>query len=191
VLEGRASGELRTTALTYDDLSVRLYAAVAVVTGRATVVTVDHGRVFNGQSRFVRVQVLRDGRWQVVHYQVSPIAIGNPASASKARSSLDAARLDTTRREVTSKGLSSNSVRRIGVLFRGFNSEVSLASGSPRMDTLRVELRRLGYSEGRDIVFINRAVSAEPDSLTVAARKPVNDSVDLIVAGRFDRSTCR
>ena len=59
------------------------------------------------------------------------------------------------------------------------------------MDTLRVELRRLGYSEGRDIVFINRAVSAEPDSLTVAARKPVNDSVDLIVAGRFDRSTCR
>jgi hypothetical protein len=77
VLSGRARGQARTLALEYDDLAVRLYGPVAVVTGRATASVEDHGRTTtNRQSRFVRVQVLRDGHWQVVHYQVTWIEAG-------------------------------------------------------------------------------------------------------------------
>lgn len=79
VLAGRAAHVLRTTALAYDDLIVRVYGPVAVVTGRAAATVEDHGHLFSGQSRFVRVQVFRDNCWQVVHYQVTNVASKMPA----------------------------------------------------------------------------------------------------------------
>jgi ketosteroid isomerase-like protein len=74
VLAGRAARDLRTIALTYDDLMVRLFGQVALVTGRANATVIDYGHTSSGQSRFVRVQVFRNGRWQVVHYQVTRIS---------------------------------------------------------------------------------------------------------------------
>lgn len=73
--------------------------------------------------------------------------------------------------------------KRIGILSAGFNAEVTLSPGSPRGDTLRAALARLGYREGRDVVFITRVAPGGVDSLNTAARELVSDSVDLIVAG--------
>jgi uncharacterized protein DUF4440 len=74
VLAGRRAGAFRTLSLKYDELRVHLYGPVAVVIGRALAETLERGRRSGGQSRFVRVQVLRGGRWQVVYYQVTHIA---------------------------------------------------------------------------------------------------------------------
>ena len=68
-----ASGDLHLTAINYDSLTVRVYGDVAVLTGIANNTGTFHGFPFSGKIRYTRVFVRRDGRWQAVLMQQTPI----------------------------------------------------------------------------------------------------------------------
>jgi ketosteroid isomerase-like protein len=68
------TGGSRLASFKLDDLKVRLYGDLAVVTGRNTSKGTLHGSAAQGQSRFTDVFVKRDGRWQCLASQVTPIA---------------------------------------------------------------------------------------------------------------------
>lgn len=74
VLRAQATEDVQTLSLRYEDLEIRVFGSTGVVTGRAIVTTADRGQRYEGQSRFTRVHLYRDGRWRVVLYQVSRIA---------------------------------------------------------------------------------------------------------------------
>ena len=67
------TGNSRLASYNLDGLKVQFYGDVAVVTGR----NISKGTLFDhaakGQSRFTDVFVKRDGRWQCVTSQVTPI----------------------------------------------------------------------------------------------------------------------
>src|SRR5581483_2195288 len=67
------SGDLEFELLRFDGISVRLYGEAAVVTGCAT--TKGHGPLgeISGQFRYTRVYVKRNGEWQLVAFQGTPI----------------------------------------------------------------------------------------------------------------------
>jgi ketosteroid isomerase-like protein len=68
-----ASGALHLTSVTYDSLTVRVYGDVAVLTGIADNTGTMRGFPFSGKIRYTRVFVRRDGRWQAVLMQQTPI----------------------------------------------------------------------------------------------------------------------
>lgn len=68
-----ASGDLHLTSITYDSLTVRIYGDVAVLTGIANNTGTFHGFPFSGKIRYTRVFVRRDGRWQAVLMQQTPM----------------------------------------------------------------------------------------------------------------------
>ena len=68
------SSDIRLRSNAPDDLTVRVYGDVAVVTGRATPKGIADGREFIDPIRYSRVYVKRDGRWQVVLFQQTRIA---------------------------------------------------------------------------------------------------------------------
>ena len=72
----RALGVGGTTTLeSYDlgEVQVRLYGNTAVTTGRATVKGQTGVGDFSGATRFTRVYVQRNGRWQLVAHQATRI----------------------------------------------------------------------------------------------------------------------
>ena len=68
-----ASGALHLTSISYDSLNVRVYGDVAVLTGIADNTGTMRGFPFSGRIRYTRVFVRRDGRWQAVLMQQTPI----------------------------------------------------------------------------------------------------------------------
>jgi ketosteroid isomerase-like protein len=56
-----------------DDINVRVYGDTAIVTGRSTAKGKDQYGTMDEQRRWTRVLVRRDGRWQFVHFQGTPI----------------------------------------------------------------------------------------------------------------------
>jgi hypothetical protein len=68
-----ASGDLRLTAVKYDSLAVRIYGDVAVLRGIADNAGTFHGFPFSGKIRYSRIFVRRDGRWQAVAMQQTPM----------------------------------------------------------------------------------------------------------------------
>jgi uncharacterized protein (TIGR02246 family) len=68
------SGQLKFSQLRFDDQRVRLYNETAVVTGRATTKGRGPQGEISGQFRYTRVYVKRDGQWQLVTFQGTPIA---------------------------------------------------------------------------------------------------------------------
>lgn len=68
-----ASGDLHLTAIKYDSLTVRLYGDVAVLTGISENAGTFRGFPFAGKIRYTRVFVRRDGRWQAVLMQQTPM----------------------------------------------------------------------------------------------------------------------
>lgn len=74
------SGTLKYTAFAADDFRVRVFGETAIVTGRSTVQGTQNGRDISGEQRFTDVFVRRDGRWQAVSTQVTPVA--NPRQSS-------------------------------------------------------------------------------------------------------------
>jgi hypothetical protein len=58
--------DVKLTAYDVDDMNVRLYDKIAVVTGRVTTKRLVKGQAMTSQSRFTDVFVWRDGRWQLV-----------------------------------------------------------------------------------------------------------------------------
>ena len=75
-------GGTKYASFNTNDLSVRVYGDTAVVTGRSTPSgTNSHGHPIEGQYRYLRVWIQRDGHWQVVAFQGTRIADSPPAEA--------------------------------------------------------------------------------------------------------------
>jgi ketosteroid isomerase-like protein len=67
------AGERHWDRAESDQLEVRVYGEVAVVTGRWTAKGATAGLPFDYAARYVSVWVKRDGRWQMVSDQSTPI----------------------------------------------------------------------------------------------------------------------
>jgi hypothetical protein len=67
------SGDLKLLTIKYDSLDVRLYDKVAILSGIADNTGTFHGMPFAGKIRYTRVFVWRDGRWQAVSMQQTPM----------------------------------------------------------------------------------------------------------------------
>jgi hypothetical protein len=63
-----------------DDIRVRVYENVAVMTDHTTIRGANNGKPFGGEFRFVRIFVKQGGRWQVVLAQATPLKSGSPTS---------------------------------------------------------------------------------------------------------------
>ena len=74
-LKNLTSGAFRLKSYKFDDVKVRKYGDIAIVTGRNTITGVweDINRDISGPYRFTDIFVKRDGRWQCVASQSSRI----------------------------------------------------------------------------------------------------------------------
>jgi hypothetical protein len=68
-----ASGNLKLLTVQYDSTSVRVYGDVAVLRAIANNTGMFHGVPFAGRVWYTRVFVWKDGRWQAVTMQQTPI----------------------------------------------------------------------------------------------------------------------
>ena len=68
-----ASGDLKLTSVKYEDLAVRVYGDVAILTGVADNIGTARGIPFTGKVRYTRVFVRRNNRWQAVLMQQTSI----------------------------------------------------------------------------------------------------------------------
>jgi ketosteroid isomerase-like protein len=70
VIADFTSGDLRLQSITTDDVQVRVYGNAAVETGRSTMDGQDQGKTVPRDTRFTRVWIKQQGRWQLVanHY---------------------------------------------------------------------------------------------------------------------------
>jgi ketosteroid isomerase-like protein len=73
-LDNRKARRVEFASLVPDEMKVRVYGDTAVVTGRSTAKGKDQHGKMDEQRRWTRVLVRRDGRWQFVHYQGTPIS---------------------------------------------------------------------------------------------------------------------
>jgi len=73
VISDFTSGELRFQSITTDDVQVRVYGNAAVETGRSIMNGQDNGKAVPRDTRFTRVWIQQQGRWQLVanHYSSS------------------------------------------------------------------------------------------------------------------------
>src|SRR6516164_6535873 len=70
VIADFTSGDLRLQSITTDDVQLRVYGNAAVETGRSTMDGQDQGKTVPRDTRFTRVWIKQQGRWQLVanHY---------------------------------------------------------------------------------------------------------------------------
>ena len=68
-----SSGMLRLVSVRLDSLSVRIYGDVAILQGITDNEGTMGGVAFSGRIRYTRVFVRRDGRWQAVTMQHTPM----------------------------------------------------------------------------------------------------------------------
>lgn len=68
-----SSGMLHLLTVRYDSLAVRIYGDVAILQGIADNTGTMGGMPFSGKIRYTRVFVRRDGRWQAVTMQHTPM----------------------------------------------------------------------------------------------------------------------
>jgi ketosteroid isomerase-like protein len=69
-----SSGMLKLAAVRFDSLSVRIYGDVAILQGITDNEGTMGGMAFSGRIRYTRVFVRREGRWQAVTMQHTPMA---------------------------------------------------------------------------------------------------------------------
>jgi uncharacterized protein (TIGR03067 family) len=72
-LENRKARRVEFESLMADEIKVRVYGDTAVVTYRSTAKGKDPQGAIDEQRRWTRVFVRRDGHWQLVHAQGTPI----------------------------------------------------------------------------------------------------------------------
>jgi uncharacterized protein (TIGR03067 family) len=72
-LENRKARRVDFESLVADEIKVRVFGDTAVVTYRSTAKGKDQQGAFDEQRRWSRVFVWRDGRWQLVHSQGTPV----------------------------------------------------------------------------------------------------------------------
>ena len=72
VISDFTSGDLKFQSITTDEVQVRVYENTAVETGLSTMVGQDKGKAVPRDTRFTRVWVKQQGRWQLVanHYSL-------------------------------------------------------------------------------------------------------------------------
>ena len=75
VLSDVKTGVLKMESSTNDDMKVRVFGHAAVVTYRSTDKGTYQGRDISGQYRWTDVFVKRNGRWQLVSTQGTPLAM--------------------------------------------------------------------------------------------------------------------
>jgi ketosteroid isomerase-like protein len=68
------TGNIKLTTNDLSDLKVRVYGNTAVVTGKSDAKGSIGGRELKGPVMFTRVYVKKDGKWQSVSFQQTPIA---------------------------------------------------------------------------------------------------------------------
>ena len=68
-----SSGMLHLLTVRFDSLAVRIYGDVAILQGITDNTGTMAGMPFSGRIRYTRVFVRRDGRWQAVTMQHTPI----------------------------------------------------------------------------------------------------------------------
>jgi ketosteroid isomerase-like protein len=68
-----ASDDFALSRYEHDDVRVRVYGETAVATGRIRMQGSFRGHACNDQSRFIRIFVKREGRWQLVANQLTRI----------------------------------------------------------------------------------------------------------------------
>ncbi len=68
------SGDVRVEYLTRENISVRIWGATAVLTGKDSAKWSYKGRDFSGHYKIVHVYSFRDDRWQLVSVQACPIS---------------------------------------------------------------------------------------------------------------------
>ena len=67
------SGKIKLTANEVSDMNVRVYGDTAVVTGKSTAKGSINGIELKGPVMFTRVYVKKNGKWQSVAFQQTPI----------------------------------------------------------------------------------------------------------------------
>ena len=67
------TGNIKLTANDLSDLKVRVYGDTAVVTGKANSKGTIGGRELKGPVMFTRIYVKKNGKWQSVAFQQTPI----------------------------------------------------------------------------------------------------------------------
>jgi ketosteroid isomerase-like protein len=67
------TGNIKITANEVSDMKVRVYGNTAVVTGKASTKGTIGGRDVKSPMMFTRVYVKKDGKWQSVAFQQTPI----------------------------------------------------------------------------------------------------------------------
>jgi ketosteroid isomerase-like protein len=68
------SGRIKLTSNDISDMKVRVYGDTAVVTGKSSAKGTIGGRELKGPVMFTRVYVKKNGKWQSVAFQQTPIA---------------------------------------------------------------------------------------------------------------------
>ena len=68
------SGAIRVESLSRENISVRIWGATAVLTGKDSAKWSYKGRDFSGHYKIVHVYSLRNARWQLVSVQACPIS---------------------------------------------------------------------------------------------------------------------
>jgi ketosteroid isomerase-like protein len=74
-LKNRKTGHVDYESLVANDVKVRVYGDTAIVTYLSTAKGKDPLGAIDDQRLFTRVFVRRDGRWQQVHSQATPIRL--------------------------------------------------------------------------------------------------------------------
>ena len=67
------TGSIKLTANEVSDMKVRVYGDTAVVTGKSSAKGTIRGRELKGPVMFTRVYVKKNGKWQSVAFQQTPI----------------------------------------------------------------------------------------------------------------------
>lgn len=67
------NGVLKLNTVKYDSLTVKVYGDVAILRGIADNTGTYNGFPFQGRIRYMRIFVKRDGRWQAVAMQHTPM----------------------------------------------------------------------------------------------------------------------
>ena len=74
VMQELGSGDRRIESGSVDDLNVRMFGGIAIVTGRSVLSGTYKGKRASVTQRFTDVFARRDGRWQVVASQGTQVA---------------------------------------------------------------------------------------------------------------------
>lgn len=79
VIANAKSGDLKFESGQSDDIKIRVSDNTAVINGRWTEKSTMKGKpFFDGPMRFTTVVVKKDGRWQIISEQVTPIVSKKP-----------------------------------------------------------------------------------------------------------------